>query len=673
MAKRTSIQARILTVAAVLLIGAAITVSYWALSTFKSQFLPAMQKKAAVVDQSLQKQLGKVLDYGVPVDRLRGLSKVFEAVQKDNPDIAYLAVAGKDGNVISEHWQVSRKAGAGGRRTLPASDLFLSKLPLKQGGHVVGWVKVGADKTYITRRMEGIVSDIVTVLVVSGLMALELLLFLNAFMVTGPMASIREVMTKVKEGDFTSFVSHQGSDEVGRLSAAVNRALLKVEGLYRNLVDAGGRLAGNSSLRFAGSDGMHPLVSDRLRFIRPPLFLLVFSESMSLSFFPMYVDTLYKPIAGIPKDVVIGLPISLFMLVWALSMPFAGQWSDRAGRRRTVLTGTAITAVGLVLTGLATNMIYLLIWRSLTAIGYGIVFISAQGYVTDHTTPKNRTKGMAFFLSGFFSGSLCGAAIGGILADRLGYRPTFILSAILSVASAVFVYRFLNEHRRKSQADAAPKVRLGLADFRMLFRNKYFLTVTFLSAIPAKMALTGFLYYAGPLYLVQLGVSQSASGRILMAYGLAIVIVSPISAWVADKVRKRPVFVVCGGTLAAISMLMVHYLHSLPGMLAGVVMLGLAHAIGVSPQLSLITDMQTKTGVNITVGKTIGIFRLSERIGNISGPLIAGVLISTFGFSGAFLGMGVFFLSCAALFSILMALFTRIDNRRIRDSEMVTA
>jgi len=640
-------QTSLLALAAALLVGSSILVSYLALNLFERQFNPAMERKAEVIGESLGYLLGRVATYGVPLDRMQGVDEIFASIQADNPDIGYLAIHTLDGEQVQERWLAD----------VSSDNLRLVKHGIVVDGRTVGAVTVGGDERYMQRQMNAILIDIATVLVIAGLIALELLIFLNAFLVTAPLQTTRAVIRRAIDGDFTRVVGTPGKDEVGRLGTAANTLIGQVNRLYQRL----GAASASKHLRFAEPEQQRSLFSERLMYIRPPLFLLIFAESMSLSFFPLYVETLYQPISWLPKEVVIGLPISIFMLIWALSLPFAGQWSDRAGRQRTFMVGACITSVGLILTGLANDMLQLLLWRSLTAVGYGIVFITAQGYVTDHTTPKDRTKGMALFLSGFFSGSLCGAAIGGVLSDRIGFQATFFISAILSLAAAVFVTRFLVDHR---DAAAPPPPKLTFSDFRSLLTDKYFATVTLLAAVPAKMALTGFLYYAGPLYLLHLGASQSAAGRVLMFYGLAIIIFSPLAAWAADHLKRRQGFIVIGGVLSSMALLSVYALDGYWGMLLGVAMLGTAHAIGVAPQLSLITELQQGGNSSMTPGKTIGIFRLTERIGNITGPLIAAVLIATLGYQGAFAVMGVGALVSVTLFVILMTLYRHRDARK---------
>ena len=120
-----------------------------------------------------------------------------------------------------------------------------------------------------------------------------------------------------------------------------------------------------------------------------------------------------------------------------------------------------VTTAGLLLTGYVGSMVDLLLYRSITAIGYGVVFVTAQTYIANNTPAAERTRGMALFLASFFAGSLSGAAIGGILVDRLGFRATFLLSGILSAVAVLFVLRFV---RRKSSQPPA-KRKLAFADF----------------------------------------------------------------------------------------------------------------------------------------------------------------------------------------------------------------
>ena len=68
-----------------------------------------------------------------------------------------------------------------------------------------------------------------------------------------------------------------------------------------------------------------------------------------------------------------------------------------------------------------------------------------------------------------------------------------------------------------------------------VFKNVRFMAIVFLAAIPAKIILTGFLYFIVPLYLFSLGSSTAETGRIMMIYPVIVIALGPAASWTADK------------------------------------------------------------------------------------------------------------------------------------------
>lgn len=663
--KRISLSGSVVFIA-VLVIVLGTAVSAWiSLGLIKDSLQPAQQEKAAIVAQSTDRLVLHLLDQGVPLDRFGRMDEVLSSRLQGHADLEFLAIYQPESDKLLYQASTNGAAtnGGGSVDSLAKADkeFALYRYPLVLDGKTLAEVWVGFDPGFMAQVFEEIGYDIATILVVTLLLAMELLMFITTYHIKTPMAGINAMLDKVADKDLREVVYFPGKDELSHLG---NRVAASIGSMTEGLKNAAaGRC---EKLGYQLPDGSPKQVGlARLSFVRPPLFLVIFSESMSLSFFPAYVNALYEPIPGLSPSMVIGLPISVFMLVWALSLPVAGQWSDSVGRKKAFMVGASLTAVGLLLTAWCDNLWQLLIVRSITAVGYGVVFITAQGYVTDNTTVENRTRGMAMFLSGFFSGSLCGAAIGGILSDRIGFEATFMLSATLSLISAVFVMQFFEP--KVADPDAPPPAVLSFKDFTTLLTDKYFLLITFLSAIPAKLLLTGFLYYTGPVYLNQLGANQSSVGRILMAYGLAIVLISPLSAWLGDRLKNKTAFIIFGGGLSALALLAVYLIPGVYGMFTGVLLLGVAHAVGVSPQLSLLTE-KVKLKNGLTLGKTIGIFRLTERIGNIAGPLVAATLISLLGFQNSFLWLSTGVAASLILLVILYLMFRTMDQRQLQEA-----
>lgn len=673
------LQTHLVALVAILLVLSALLLSGLALRHFEEELPPEMARTVAVVSRSASAVLEKAYVNGVPFEQMVGVEEFLAAVRRDNPSIAYMAIADLGGSVLYQSGYTAAEAAPALRQvvaavpgiqaTSQAGEYFNTSVPLVFRNVRVATLHLGQPVSFVEQTLREVSYDVITVLVVACLIALELMRFVLTFVIATPVEVARAFLARVRQGDFSCYLPFDQLGGIFQLSARFNQIVAAINQRYRaleNLAAGGGEAAlAQVRQRLAHyrfhAPGQHTVLhAAALDHIRWPFFLLVFADSLSLSFFPMFVGQFYTPGMGISRTLAIGLPISIFMFTWALSMPWAGMWSDRIGHRKAFAVGAVITTAGLALTACAQSLYDLLLWRSLTALGYGLVFITAQGYVTNNTPPDQRTRGMAVFLSSFFAGSLSGSAIGGILADRLGHSPTIMLSALLSAAAAWFVLRFL----RSAQTAAARKA-LGWKDFSLLLRNRKFAAITFLAAVPAKIALTGFLYYSAPLYLKFLGNNQSTTGRVMMAYGLAIILLSPSVARLADRIGQLRWFVSLGGFASAASMFVIYAFDSTAGTLASITLLGMAHAIGVSPQLSLINDFCKEVMQEVGAGTATGIFRLIERFGNVLGPVIAGLLIAQFGFKGAFLGIGVLTLVCASTLTIM---FVRFERTRLRNA-----
>ncbi len=388
--------------------------------------------------------------------------------------------------------------------------------------------------------------------------------------------------------------------------------------------------------------------------IRPIIFLFIMADGFCTSFFPLYADMLYQPLWGLSREVMTGLPISVYMLSVVFSMPLAGNWSDRAGWYKPLIIGIFVNSAGLTLTAMAQNMLQLLLFRCLTAVGFGIVFIAGQRFVAEYTDSQKRSAGMASFLAAFFAGSICGTVMGGMLADRIGYRNVFFFSGMISLTALLCcLYIFKNESR-ESERKAK-----GTFPFRELFKalkDPEFFSIVFLQAIPAKIILIGCLFYLVPLYLKNLDILQSDIGRVLMSYDVAIVFLGYFFSKYLDKERHRRYYIFAGGMITGVSMICFYTGYSDSGFLATlllVIAIGISHTFSVSSQMAVITE--TKVIKDIGTGTGMGIFRFWERLGNVAGPLVVGFLIVKLGYSETFAVLGIMSVICSLLY--LMTLF----------------
>ncbi|WP_247871966.1 MFS transporter [Azospirillum sp. TSO35-2] len=386
--------------------------------------------------------------------------------------------------------------------------------------------------------------------------------------------------------------------------------------------------------------------------MRFALFLFMLAEELSRSFLPLYARALYTPVPGLSDTLVMGLPIGLFMLLVAVFTPVAGVWADRFGSRRTLLLGTLPAVAGFAGTAMAQSLPELLLWRSACALGYAVMFIGAQGFIARHTPARHRARGMAQFVAAVIVAGLCGAPIGGILADHLGERATFLVSALLALAAAVAAATLLPADRIEP-SQARP---VRLRDATGLLANPRFLALLLFSSVPTKLMLTGYLFYLVPVSLHAAGETPAGIGRMMMTYGLTIVVLGPWVSRIADRTGRHALFAGLGGLVGGLGTLVILQAPGVPGILAGIAALGGAHAFNNATQLALVPDVCREECARIGSTSVFAVYRLLERGGSVLGPLMAAALADRFGVQTALGALGGLGMLCGTAFCAVFLL-----------------
>lgn len=390
-------------------------------------------------------------------------------------------------------------------------------------------------------------------------------------------------------------------------------------------------------------------------FIRPLVFLFVMADGFCLSFLPMYINTLYQPLAGIPREVVLAMPISLFMLTLAVGMPVAGAMTDRRGWYVPLIAGIVLNASGHLFTGLSTNLFQLIVFRCITAAGFAMVFMACQQFIVANTTVKKRAMGMSSFLAAFFSGDICGTVIGGMLVERIGYSGIFFLSAAFSLLTLVvtlMIFHKLREGRDEETGSSVSRDGFSVKKLFCIFQDPKFCAVLFFQAIPAKMVMVGVLFYFVPLYLEGIEVLQSNIGRIIIGYGLSLVFLGPLFSRYLGKERLRKYNIFTGGMITSAALLAFQFSPGSLMVLVIVIFIGVAHTFSMSSQAALISE--TRVVKSLGPGTGMGVFRFWERVGNVSGPLVVGYCIAQQGYAAAMTILGGFTLVCSLVYITLI-------------------
>lgn len=673
---------RLVLLAAIILLLGQIVVAWFAVTGFERVLEPQLSRKADVVGRAIASQLRFVVDdLRIPPGELVAVDPFLDKILDSNADIEYLIILDSSSKVLfarglspsalEEIVPSLPDAADGTSSKTEISDFINGAYPIAVDGDVSAVLHVGVSGEFIRSRLADLLYEAVTVIVVSLLVTLEILMFLMSVRVSGPMERIETILSEGARGIFGNQLLIRSRDEIGELVAALNRALRGLRQRYEDFhfdareirdaqIDKG--IAQriwtachqiDDRYRFAGGAELRPRSAMQMRV---PLFLFMFAEELPRSFLPLFVARLSPADAAISDELLFGLPIALFMLAGAITVPFGGRLADRFGARRVFLAGILPAIAGYFGTFLAQGYYDLIGWRVLSGFGYGLIFIAAQAWVAENTQERSRAQDMSVFVGAVFAATICGPSIGGILAGRIGYEATFLISAALAVISGLVVYGMLDETGR-----SRPMLRAATVgeEWRALLSDGRLFAVTIFAAVPGKLILAGFLFYLVPLYLSELGNRQSVIGWMIMLYGVSTLLCMPFATRYADRLGRHAAVVAVGGMLAGLGCLASLSDSAVGGasnaVMIAILALGVGHALSLASQLAIVQEVASRHH-GLGQASIIGAYRLVERAGMVLGPVVAGVLAAKFGYQGAIVGIGVIVLVSIALYMIVMNL-----------------
>lgn len=420
---------------------------------------------------------------------------------------------------------------------------------------------------------------------------------------------------------------------LGELVTDIAVVLLVAVLVFRELLAAlAGSLAAPSV--DAGPAQGGDTTGERLQALRLPLFLFILTEEMSRAFLPLYFQEFPGGLPWLAKETETGLPIAVYMLCFALATPFAGRWADRWGVARVFSAGVALSVAGFAWTALAVDYWQLLPARALCAWGYATGTMACQRQLILLSGPGERARGLALFVGAVGIAAICGSSLGGLLAGQTGFRPVFAISALLALlALAVFRLSATTLRDTTDPDEAGPRLRL--TEVWRLLRDRRFALLMIGGAIPAKLALAGFLFYLVPLALHQQDYGPAAIGRAVMLYFILVAAINPFASRLSDRYGWRLSLTVAGGALIGAGGL-AGLLGGEAAVWIGIASLGIGTGIATAPMQALASEVGAAAGAT----SVAVVLRTLERLGSVIGPLWAGVWFAAAGWAGAMIAIG---------------------------------
>lgn len=325
-----------------------------------------------------------------------------------------------------------------------------------------------------------------------------------------------------------------------------------------------------------------------------------------------------------------------------VSGPILGRISDRVGRKPTLLVSQMGTFIGFLVLGGASSLWMLFAGRIIDGLTAGNLSI-AQAYISDVTTPENRTRAYGLMGIAFGSGFLFGPAISGFLGHRYGYSAPAYMAAALSLTSILVTKLLLPESAPAAPSGSPAPGRL--ASFRLFGRAE------------TRRYLLLFLAFAMAFSMITGGLALFLEGRFLFnmeqtgyLYAFSGLVGGLIQGGIGRLAKRlgEPRLALAGFAFMAAGYGLLAAALRLPMLLTATAIGALGSAV-VRPSL---TTLLTKSVDRTEQGAALGVSQSLTSSAQIAAPMLAGFFLEHRRFGAYGLTAGAF----AAVGAIILLL-----------------
>jgi len=307
----------------------------------------------------------------------------------------------------------------------------------------------------------------------------------------------------------------------------------------------------------------------------------------------------------------VGFSIGVFGLTMAFFQIPYGNWSDRFGRKRMILVGLGINALGLLIGFFAHDIWMLIIARAVQ--GAGAIGTVLFAWIGDRIEPERRSRAMAY--PGIFVGmaSILSFIVGPILHRFMSVNQVFLAIFILVIGVIIFIQITLPAH--------VPAKRTGIKrkDIITVFKQRK-VWGYLLAGMMMNYVLTSFFFLI-PVHLDLMG-KTNLNWVVFVPTTLTALAFLRISSIMADR-GKLTTVLVSGFTLLLFSMVV------LIGFKISFITLIISAFFFMAGFMSLNTTLPAAvtllTGSEIR-GTVTGVYSTFQNIGSFIGSTLTGVL-----------------------------------------------
>jgi predicted MFS family arabinose efflux permease len=329
-----------------------------------------------------------------------------------------------------------------------------------------------------------------------------------------------------------------------------------------------------------------------------------------------------------------GLLVSILSASWAVAGLLVGAYSDRSGKRKTLLIVlTVALCVTALLAGMAASFMMLLLARLAMGAVQGPVLPIAQSTMAMESSPQRRGLNMGLLQnlgSGVLANIVAPVAIVAIAA-AYGWRAAFLWSALPGIGLALLLYFFMRPDTPPAAAPAAAE-RAASRGFAEVLHSRNAILCLAITCLMVMWLMIQMTFLPGYM-LNTVGLSSSEMSVQMSVRGISGLVAGIALPALSDRLGRKPV-VIGAALFSAISPLWVALAEqsvltlTLSGLLMGI-------GAGCLPLSMAIVPSETVAPRLITTALAL-IMGAAELVGGFLAPVAAGAVADAIGFWATF-------------------------------------
>ncbi|EOA4403252.1 multidrug efflux MFS transporter [Citrobacter amalonaticus] len=356
--------------------------------------------------------------------------------------------------------------------------------------------------------------------------------------------------------------------------------------------------------------------------------------SQILPFLPLYISQL-----GVTSHEALsmwsGLTFSVTFLISAIVSPLWGSLADRKGRKLMLLRASLGMAIAILLQAFATNVWQLFLLRGIMGLTSGYI-PNAMALVASQVPRERSGWALSTLATAQISGVIGGPLMGGFIADHVGLRPVFFITAMLLIVSFMVTLFLIKEGVRptlKKSERLSGKAVFASLPYPVLVISLFFTTLVI-------QLCNGSISPILALFIKSMAPDSNniafLSGLIASVPGVSALISAPRLGKLGDRIGTERILMAT--LICAVVLFFAMSWVTTPFQL-GVLRFLLGFADGA--MLPAVQTLLVKYSSDQITGRIFGYNQSFMYLGNVAGPLMGATVSAMAGFRWVFIATAI--------------------------------